>query len=208
MREKAAQEADASEMADDVSLPSGTYTPILVPVDFSSHSTQAIRTGADLAARFGASLILMHVIDRETELLKIRHHLEHTSGGSGDSIDTQYAQGPNDWIETLVINHREQAYQALQAFLPPWLADRSVELRVVVGRPYERIVETALQDNIALIIIGTHGRTGLAHLALGSIAERVVRLAPCPVMTVKADSTETESWLTEFYNTFLQYRPQ
>ncbi|ETW98259.1 MAG: hypothetical protein ETSY1_19560 [Candidatus Entotheonella factor] len=208
MRERAAQETDESEMADDTPVPGNTFTPILVPVDFSSYSTQALRTGADLAARFGASMIVLHVIDRETELLKVRHHLERTSGASGDSIDTQYAEGPNDWIETLVIDHREQAYQALQTFLPPQLTDQSVELRVVVGSPFERIVETAVQDDIALIVMGTHGRTGLAHLALGSIAERVVCLAPCPVMTVKDPSPETKSWLAEFYNTFLQSHAQ
>ncbi len=208
MREKVAQETDKSAIADDLPVSNSTFTPILVPADFSSYSTQALRTSADLAGRFGASIIVLHVIDRETELLKVRHHLERTSGTSGDSIDTQYAESANDWIETLLIDHREQAYQALKAFLPPQLADHTVELRVVVGRPFERIVETAVQDNIALIVMGTHGRTGLAHLALGSIAERVVRLAPCPVMTVKEPSPETKSWMTEFYSTFLQPHAQ
>lgn len=51
--------------------------------------------------------------------------------------------------------------------------------------------------------MGTHGRTDLAHIVLGSIAERVVRLTPCPVLTVKATTSESEHWLKEFYNTFL-----
>lgn len=107
-------------------------------------------------------------------------------------------------IETLIINHREQAYEALQTFLPPQLAHQKIELRVVVGRPFERIVETAVHEHADLIVMGTHGRSGIAHLALGSIAERIVRLTPCPVLTVKDPSPETESWLTEFYNMFLQ----
>ncbi len=79
---------------------------------------------------------------------------------------------------------------------------------MVVGRPFERIVETAVHEHVDLIVMGTHGRSGIAHLALGSIAERIVRLAPCPVLTVKDPSPETESWLTEFYNMFLQSHPR
>ena len=74
---------------------------------------------------------------------------------------------------------------------------------MVFGRPFERIIETAVKEEVALIIMRTHGRTGLAHITLGSIAERVVRLAPCAVLTVKAPTPESESWLKEFYATFL-----
>jgi len=76
-------------------------------------------------------------------------------------------------------------------------------LRVVFGRPFERIVEMAVKEEVELIVMGTHGRTGFARLALGSVAERVVRLAPCSVLTVKAPTTESESWLQEFYSDFL-----
>ena len=97
----------------------------------------------------------------------------------------------------------EQDYQALQAFMPPPLCDCPLELRVLFGRPFQRIIETAVKEEAGLIVMGTHGRTGLAHIALGSIAERVVRLAPCPVLTVKAPTPESESWLQDFYATFL-----
>jgi nucleotide-binding universal stress UspA family protein len=85
---------------------------------------------------------------------------------------------------------REQAYTALQAFLPTQIAHHAVELRVLVGHPFERILETAGDEQVSLIVLGTHGRTGLAHTIMGSVAERVVRLAPCPVLTVHA-STES-----------------
>ena len=65
-----------------------------------------------------------------------------------------------------------------------------VELRVLVGHPFERILETAIREQVALIVLGTHGRTGLAHAIMGSVAERVVRLAPCPVLTVKTSAAE------------------
>jgi universal stress protein A len=61
---------------------------------------------------------------------------------------------------------------------------------VLVGHPFERILETAVHEKVALIVLGTHGRTGLAHLIMGSVAERVVRLAPCPVLTVQTSTTE------------------
>ena len=205
MREQAAKEAEPPK---DSSCPEQVLASILVPVDFSSYSKRALLTAAGIVERFGSSVIVLYVIDREIEMQMLNHRLGYAGlplplpyGGESSDVSS-------DEIETMVINHREQAYEALKTFLPPQLADQSVELRVVVGRPFERIVETAVHEKIALIVMGTHGRTGLAHLILGSIAERVVRLAPCPVMTVKDPSPETESWLTEFYNTFLQSHPR
>ena len=96
-------------------------------------------------------------------------------------------------MEAVLDHQREQAYKALQAFLPPRLAVYPLELRVVFGRSFERIVETAVHEEVALIVMGTHGRTGLSRVAAGSVAERVVRLAPCPVLTVKAPTPESES---------------
>ena len=78
---------------------------------------------------------------------------------------------------------------------------------MVIGNPFERIIETAVRDQVAFIVMGTHGRTGLSRLAAGSVAERVVRLAPCPVLTVKAETPEAHSWLTELYKTFLLPKP-
>ena len=110
-------------------------------------------------------------------------------------------------METVVVDYRERAYEALQAFLPPRLSQCPVELRVVVGHPFERIVETAVREPAGLIVLGTHGRTGLSRVAMGSVAERVVRLAPCPVLTVKMPTPEEESWLQEFYETFIPQTP-
>jgi universal stress protein A len=73
---------------------------------------------------------------------------------------------------------------------------------VVVGRPADLRGPTAVQERFDLIVMGTYGRTGIARVALGSVAERVVRLAPCAVLTVKA-TTESDSWLKEFYETSL-----
>jgi nucleotide-binding universal stress UspA family protein len=67
------------------------------------------------------------------------------------------------------------------------------ERRVFVGQPFARILETAAQEHMALIGLSTHGRMGLIHLMMGSVAERVVRLAPYPVLTVKISSADTQA---------------
>ncbi|RMF87095.1 MAG: universal stress protein, partial [Nitrospinota bacterium] len=64
---------------------------------------------------------------------------------------------------------------------------------VYMGKAYEEIIETAKSHDVDLIVMGTHGRTGLAYVLLGSVAEKVVRLAPCPVLTVKHPEHKFES---------------
>ena len=93
----------------------------------------------------------------------------------------------------MVVDLREQAYTALQAFLPPQMAQYTREQRVLVGQLFERMLETAAKEHVGLIVLGTHGRIGLAHLLMGSIAECVVRLAPCPVLTVKSSPADTQA---------------
>ena len=108
-----------------------------------------------------------------------------------DPLQPQRAPAsPPDDAEDVIIDLREQAYTALQAFLPTQIAHHAVALRVFVGQSFERILETAGDEKVSLIVLSTHGRTGLAHTIMGSVAERVVRLAPCPVLTVHA-STES-----------------
>jgi universal stress protein A len=201
MRQQAAQEVKPAEEA---SPPQNVFSPILVPVDFSPYSMQALEKAGVLAERFDASIIALHVIASEFGVQALAQRLGIQS--VAPSIDAETADASdvsNEEIETALDYQREAAYQALQAFVPPPLAQYPLELRVVFGRPFDRIVEMAIQEKAALIVMGTHGRTGLAHLALGSVAERVVRLAPCSVLTVKAPTSESESWLKEFYTTFL-----
>ena len=201
MRQQAAQEVKTSE---DTSSRTGGFSSILVPVDFSPYSMQALEKAGDLAERFGATIIALHVIASEIGVQTLAQRLGiKTVVPSMDAETADASDVPNEAIETVLDDHREAAYQALQAFLPPHLAQHPLELRVVFGRPFERIVETAVQEKVALIVMGTHGRTGLSRLALGSVAERVVRLAPCSVLTVKAPTSESESWLKEFYTSFL-----
>jgi nucleotide-binding universal stress UspA family protein len=94
---------------------------------------------------------------------------------------------PPDLITTLLDELEREAHMQL-AHLLCEAGDANVEVtrHVVVGVPYEKIIETAEAEHVNLIVMATHGRTGLSHLVLGSVAERVVRLAPCPVLTVRA----------------------
>ena len=167
------------------------FPSILVPVDFSTYAANALRYAVGIADRFASSITILHVIPRETTTHAVYQRLGHPDLPFMflDPLHPQRAPAPPpDGAEDVIIDLREQAYTALQAFLPTQIAHHTVELRVLVGHPFERILETAVDEQVALIVLGTHGRTGLTHAIMGSVAERVVRLAPCPVLTVHAST--------------------
>jgi glycine betaine transporter len=167
------------------------FTSILVPVDFSTYSADALRYAAGIAARFASSIMVLHVIPRETTTHAVYQRLGYRDLPFLGPVSPQSAPAvPPKVAEDVVVDLREQAYTALQAFLPAQMAHHPIELRVLVGHPFERILETAVREQVALIVLGTHGRTGLAHAIMGSVAKRVVRLAPCPVLTVKTSAAE------------------
>src|SRR5262245_60965743 len=89
-------------------------------------------------------------------------------------------------VKTMMDYLQRQAHLDLAQILPE-TQDVKVEMtrRVVVGPPYREIVEVARAEQADLIVMATHGRTGLSHLFMGSVAERVVRAAPCPVLTIR-----------------------
>jgi len=139
---------------------------ILVPTDFSDHSRQAIKYACELAKRFGAELHLLHVVQ---------------------PLTTHVSYGPP--IPDAELLPREQpAREVLDALAEPGLDDVSrVERSVLTGTPFVEIVRCAKHKDANLIVMGTHGRTGLVHALIGSVAEKVVRKAPCPVLTVRPD---------------------
>ena len=201
MREQSEQQEAAEAQP-----PANPFSPILVPVDFSDYSTQALERAGDIAGRFDSSIIVLHVITAESGVQVLASRLgKYSADIPGPEAEGEQEVSDKE-IETAMDPHREQAYEALQAFLPSQLADQDVELRVVFGRPFERILETAVAAEAGLIVMGTHGRTGLERIAVGSVAERVIRLAPCPVLTLKAPNAETGNWLKDFYASFLQFR--
>ena len=195
------EEAETPEASKPLQPP---FTPILVPVDFSAYSAEALEKAADVAARFDSSLIVLHVTSAELGVQALADRL-----GKHDAdiplLGTEELQAACEQVIKAVTGpQREQEYESLQAILPDRLTLHRVELRVVFGRPFERIIETAVSENVGLIVMGTHGRTGLERVAVGSVAERVIRLAPCPVLAVKAPTSESRNWLKDVYASVLR----
>jgi nucleotide-binding universal stress UspA family protein len=143
------------------------FKKILVPVDFSLHSAEAIRTGADLSRRFDAALTLVHVYEPAAYALPEGYVL-YTAQQLADLL--------SEFEKRLAAAKRDaEAAGGLR-----------VETHQLQGGAAVEIVEFANKNAIDLIVMGTHGRTGLKHALMGSVAERVVRTAPCPVLTLKA----------------------
>lgn len=143
---------------DDVDADPGPIRRILVPYDFSDPAAQALHTAHDLAALYGATVLPVHVIEELT--LPLVYEVESID------VDTE--------------DVRRRATSALQD------VSGSQEVRVVSGHPARRLVHIAEDERADLIVIATHGRTGLSRVLLGSVAEAVIRRAPCPVYTVRA----------------------
>jgi nucleotide-binding universal stress UspA family protein len=137
---------------------------ILAPTDFSECSKQAVACAYELAQTFGARLALLHVLD------DLPSYIGFIPPGGAAAI-----------LEDLERQVRLDLTQLL-----PTAEDAKVEVvtQVVTGTPYLKIIEIAQKEKADLIVIATHGRTGLSHLVMGSVAERIVRLAPCPVLTI------------------------
>lgn len=142
-----------------------TLKTILVPSDFSECSDEALRYGLELSRRFDAQLHLLHVVQ--------------------DPVAQPWAaEGFSVPLFEVVEQWQRQAEERLKASVPE--ADRGrVTVASVVATPYAEILDYAASHHVDLIVMGTHGRGGVTHMLLGSIAERVVRRAPCPVLTVR-----------------------
>jgi universal stress protein A len=138
---------------------------ILAPTDFSDYSKQALRDAFELAQVFGAKLSLLHVLEPSPYLGEFT---PPTMGGE------------------LLGDLERQASAELARVLPEAQQTTiAVTRAVVMGSPSLKIVETAEAEHVDLIMMATHGRTGLSHLFIGSVAERVLRTAPCPVLTLR-----------------------
>jgi nucleotide-binding universal stress UspA family protein len=154
-----------------------TFTRILAPTDFSPTSDVALDYARALAKRFGASLHLLHVLDDPLAY----------GGFSGE----MYLGEPSQALRATLV---QEAERKLGARLRP--EDRqqlNATAEVTMDSGPKAITDYASAQGIDLIVMGTHGRTGLAHAVMGSVAERVVRTAPCPVLTVRQGNLEVAS---------------
>ena len=144
---------------------------ILTATDFSQPSQVALRYAAALAKAFSAEVILCHVLEKPDFLSSL----------------PPVAEGyfPPNLAE---IQEKHARTQCEKALAEAGLAQARVLL--LHGSPAHEITSAAAKENSDLIIVGTHGRGAIAHLLLGSVAERVVRSAPCPVLTVRSGEHE------------------
>jgi universal stress protein A len=142
---------------------------IMIPIDYSENSKAALAYGAELALGFGASLDIVHVWDRPTYL-----------------TDAVMVQRPGEAHKPIGDLIRENAEQDMAEFLKEVAlpATLTTSTRLVSGEPASALLAELKKGEHDLVVLSTHGRTGLAHLLLGSIAEKLVRLSPVPVLTV------------------------
>jgi nucleotide-binding universal stress UspA family protein len=146
------------------------FTRILVPTDFSDPSDAALEYARTLAARFGASLHLFHVVEDQ-----------FVTGPFGAEM---YVPHPTGTLSYLMAE--AQAYMTRRISAEDRTALRATT-EIIVGTAARTIVDYASDNGYDLIVMGTHGRTGLAHLLTGSVAEQVIRRAACPVLTMHGE---------------------
>ena len=142
---------------------------ILYPTDFSQYSLTALTFAIGLAQQNNAQLFCLHVVEMPRE---------------------EYLRG--DYMVPLNVPHvpEDKVLRTARVRLERFVAENLSEIdkitsRVLVGVPFAEIVRYARDQSIDLIVMGTHGHTALAAMLIGSVAEKVVRKAPCPVLTVR-----------------------
>lgn len=146
------------------------FQKILLATDFSDCSEEACAYALTLARKFDAALQILHVINEPVDLRGF--YVPHISF---EQLEKEIADGAATMLETF-------CKENLAGF-------SNYTTSVVTGVPFEEINRIAQEQDASLIVIGTHGRSGLDHLIFGSTAERVVRSAPCPVLTIRLANT-------------------
>ena len=138
---------------------------LLVPTDFSNYSKHALKYAVALAERFSARVYVVHVHDPYPQGAAFEGM--YFDAAVLEGLQTRAKQN----LDNIVVGLRAHNIDAE----PIW----------ATGRPFLEIIHQAKRLEADLIVIATHGRMGVSHLVFGSTAERVVRMAPCPVLTVK-----------------------
>ncbi len=140
---------------------------ILLPTDFSEQSGEATRYACAFAEQFQAELHVLHVVEKLAATIP--------------EAVVEMATALENYLEVAETKALAQLTKVLE---PGWEQGKHVTLATRTGLAFLKIIEYAKEHEIDLIVMGTHGRTGLSHVLMGSVAERVVRMAPCPVLTV------------------------
>lgn len=143
-------------------------TRVVCPTDFSPTSSRAVDYAGTMADSFGAELVLLHSIPL----------MDYPLRSFGISSSIEHIQ---EELQTRAMESLEVRSKKLKETLP----NINVRLLVRNGEPHETTLECAKSENADMIVMGTHGYTGITHALLGSSAEKVVRMADCPVLTVR-----------------------
>jgi nucleotide-binding universal stress UspA family protein len=144
---------------------------IVLPVDFSECSRKALHYAVPLARQFHASLLLVYVMP-----------VHYYVGSEFGPVDVPMPE--EQWLQ----NAQEQLARLAEQEIGGQVATRCLVLR---GQPVHEIVRAARDEQADLILLSTHGHTGLKHVLLGSVAENVVRYSPCPVLVVRDTSLQS-----------------
>jgi nucleotide-binding universal stress UspA family protein len=142
------------------------FNKILFATDFSESSDYAFQHANTLARKFNARLMIIHVINEPVDLRGF--YVPHISF---EKLEEEIEEGAKKMMDKFCRTHIRD-YENYETFIVP-------------GIPYDEIIKTAVEHSADLIVLGTHGRTGLDHVLFGSTAEKVVRKSPIPVMTIR-----------------------
>jgi universal stress protein A len=142
----------------------GQFNKILVPTDFSEISNRAFLAAVDLARQLGASVHAIHIVQIHPE------NIPESGKVDMDEIEATEERNANEKLDQLIQQNAEGV---------------EVSRVIVHGNPVKQITKVVKESNADLIVMGTHGRTGVAHLIMGSVAESVLRSAEVPVMCIK-----------------------
>ena len=155
-------------------------TKILAPTDLSDLSLVGVRYALDLAKAVGAEVTGYNVVNSE-ELMRY-----------GQTMREKVARAPTSLPPGSILEKYQAALSLfLDAHFPDLLPTVRVHQKVEIGAPEANIVDEAKRAGADLIVISTHGRSGLTHILLGSVTEKVVRRAPCPVLSIRPEKGQT-----------------
>jgi len=139
---------------------------ILVPIDFSDYSKGALRYAANFAKMFNAEMILVYVVE------PVIYPPDFSMGQIAiPSVNAEWD-----------VKAKEELDKLAKTEIPDEIKVTSI---IKTGKPFLEIIDTAAEQKIDIIIIATHGHSGVEHILFGSTAEKVVRKAPCPVLTLR-----------------------
>lgn len=147
------------------------FSTILVAVDFSDSSDNAFQLALTMARKFSSRLLIMHVINEPIDLRGF--YVPHISF---DKLEEEIAEGAKKLMESFCRQH---------------IVDfENYDTLIVPGLPFDEIIKQAEEQSADLIVLGTHGRTGLDHVLFGSTAEKVVRKSKVPVLTARLEEEQ------------------